>query len=241
VNRSRNHFFPEGNALRVPLFQIKGLSQRLLEHWERGKPYDSMRDFYIRTTPSTDEMDHLIRTGAFDAFGQSRTEQFWQFKELAQWPAIAGQGLLLAGGEKPTLPDIPLEEPSLVERLKAEQDILGFPVTDHPLALFPDVRWDSYCPIANLKDNHGKRVTIAGMIIEDRIHRQEDGRPMKFVSVCDATGIIECELFADSYRRFGIETVRNPVVEIVGKVMPFANGNGHTLQVQRVAKARSVS
>ena len=44
-----------------------------------------------------------------------------------------------------------------------------------------------------------------------------------------------------SYRRFGIETVRNPVVEIVGKVMPFANGNGHTLQVQRVAKARSVS
>ena len=147
VNRSRNHFFPEGNALRVPLFQIKGLSQRLLEHWERGKPYESMRDFYIRTTPSTDEMDHLIRTGAFDAFGQSRTEQFWQFKELAQWPAIAGQGLLLAGDEKPTLPDIPLEEPSLIERLKAEQDILGFPVADHPLALFPGVLWDSYCPI----------------------------------------------------------------------------------------------
>ena len=241
VNRSRNHFFPEGKALRVPLFQIKGLSQRLLEHWEKGKPYESMRDFYVRTTPSNNEMDHLIRTGAFDAFGQSRTEQFWQFKELAQWPAIAGQGLLLAGDEKPTLPDIPLEEPSLIERLKAEQDILGFPVTDHPLALFPDIRWDSYCPILNLKDNHGKRVTIAGMIIEDRSHRQEDGRPMKFISVCDATGIIECELFADVYRRFGIETVRNPVVEIVGKVMPFANGNGHTLQVQRVAKARSVS
>ena len=64
---------------------------------------------------------------------------------------------------------------------------------------------------------------------------------MKFISVCDATGIIECELFANAYRRFGIETVKNPVVEIVGKVMPFANGNGHTLQVQRVAKARSVS
>jgi hypothetical protein len=76
------------------------------------------------------------------------------------------------------LPDIPLEEPSLIERLKAEQDILGFPVTDHPLALFPEVRWDSYCPIINLKDNHGKRVSIAGMIIEDRIHRQDrTGKP----------------------------------------------------------------
>jgi DNA-directed DNA polymerase III PolC len=241
VNRSRPYFFLEGNALRVPLFQIKGLSQRVLERWERGKPYDSMRDFYIRTMPSVDEMDHLIRSGAFDAFGQSRTEQFWQFKELAQWPAVAGQGLLLAGAERPTLPDIPLEEPSLMERLQAEQEILGFPVTDHPLALFPGIHWGSYCPIAKLKDNHGKRVTIAGMIIEDRIHRQGDGRLMKFISVCDASGIIECELFAGVYRRFGIQTVRNPVVEIVGKVVPFANGNGHTLQVQRVAKARSLT
>jgi hypothetical protein len=64
---------------------------------------------------------------------------------------------------------------------------------------------------------------------------------MKFISVCDASGIIECELFAGVYRRFGIQTVRYPVVEIVGKVVPFANGNGHTLQVQRVAKARSLT
>jgi DNA polymerase III alpha subunit len=75
VNRSRNYFFPEGNALRVPLFQIKRLSQRLLERWERGNP-TNRRDFYIRTAPSNDEMNYLIRTGAFDAFGQSRTEQF---------------------------------------------------------------------------------------------------------------------------------------------------------------------
>jgi hypothetical protein len=52
--------------------------------------------------------------------------------------------------------------------------MLGFPGTDHPLALFLDVRWDSYCPIINLKDHHGERLSIAGMIIEDRIHRQED-------------------------------------------------------------------
>jgi hypothetical protein len=39
----------------------------------------------------TAEMDYLIRTGTFDAFGHSRTEQYCQFKELAQWPAIAGQ------------------------------------------------------------------------------------------------------------------------------------------------------
>jgi len=41
----------------------------------------------------------------------------------------------------------------MIDRLKAEQGILGFPVTDHPLALFPNVRWDSYC---------GKSALIAG-------------------------------------------------------------------------------
>jgi len=240
INLSRDHFFPDEGAIRVPLFQINGLSSRTLKRWEAGKPYQSMRDFYLRVNLSTDEMDKLIRAGAFDSFGQTRTELFWHFRELAQWPSVAGQGLLLQGDEKPKLPQIPLNEPTTMERLKAEQEIMGFPVSDHPLAMFPGIHWDSYCPIASLKDNHGERVVIAGMIIEDRIHRQENGGLMKFISLCDNTGIIECELFADVYRRFGTETIRHPIVEVTGKVVPFANGNGHTLCVQRVARARSI-
>jgi len=61
---------------------------------------------------------------------------------------------------------------------------------------------------------------------------------MKFISLCDATGIIECELFADVYKRFGMETVRHPVIEVTGRVVPFANGNGQTLNVQRIGSAR---
>ncbi|CAN5780935.1 hypothetical protein BH09VER1_BH09VER1_17720 [soil metagenome] len=132
------------------------------------------------------------------------------------------------------------EAVTVVARLKAEQEILGFPVSDHPLSMFPGVMWDSYCPISSLGDNHGERVSIAGMIIEDRIHRQENGQPMKFISVCDNTSIIECELFADVHRRYGTETIRHPIVEVTGRVIPFANGNGHTLQVQKVGKARVI-
>lgn len=241
INRSREHFFPEGESIRVPLSQINGLTSRTLASWNRGKPYQSMRDFYLRTNPTTEEMNNLIRAGAFDEFGSPRTEQYWQFRELAQFPTVAGQGLLLTAAEKPTLPAIPLEEPSAADRLKDEREILGFCVTDHPLALFPGVHWDSYCPISSLKDNHGERVSIAGMIIDERVHRQGDGRPMKFIALCDYTGIIECELFADAYRRFGVETVRHEVVEVTGKVMPFANGNGHTIQVHKVTKARTLA
>jgi len=70
-----------------------------------------MSDFYIRINPSTDEMYSLIRAGAFGLLEQTRTEQYWQFRELAQWPVVVGQGLLLARNEKPILPEIPLAEP----------------------------------------------------------------------------------------------------------------------------------
>jgi len=184
-------------------------------------------------------MTALIRVGAFDGFGDSRTSQFWQFRDLSQWSIESGQGLLFAGSEKPRLPEIPLKEPSPLENLRAEQELLGFPVSGHPLDMFPDVDWTTYCPISELAHYCGERVTIAGLIIEDRIHHQADGRRMKFLSVCDRSGILECELFADAYKRFGVETIRHPVVEISGKVTPTEPGTGQTLRVARIQKPRS--
>ncbi|MEO6847921.1 MAG: OB-fold nucleic acid binding domain-containing protein [Chthoniobacterales bacterium] len=112
-------------------------------------------------------------------------------------------------------------------------------MSGHPLDSFPHVDWDSYVQIGDLARYGEKRLKIAGLIIESRMHRQTDGRPMKFISLCDYSGVVECELFADVYQRFGTATVRFPVVEVIGKVQPFKNGNGHTLQVLYVGEARN--
>jgi hypothetical protein len=61
---------------------------------------------------------------------------------------------------------------------------------------------------------------------------------MKFLTICDYSGMVECELFADTYRRFGINTIRFPVVELTATVTPYDNGLGYSLQVQRVGKPR---
>ncbi len=61
---------------------------------------------------------------------------------------------------------------------------------------------------------------------------------MKFLTICDYSGIVECEPFADAYRRFGINTVRFPVVELTATVTPYDNGLGYSLQVLRVCKPR---
>jgi DNA polymerase III alpha subunit len=182
-------------------------------------------------------MNNFIRVGAFDSFGESRTKQFWGFRELAQWPHVAGQGLLL-GGQKPVLPQVPLSEPDRTELLEAETELLGFTASGHPLDLYSDVQWNTYCPIADVGNYPRRRVTVAGMIVEERLHHQMDGRGMKFISVCDYSGILECELFANAYRRFGAETIRHPIVEVRSKVKPFGNRNGYTLQVETVRRAR---
>ena len=130
---------------------------------------------------------------------------------------FAGQGVLL-GGEKAVLPLVPLSEPDRTELLEAETELLGFAVSGHPLDVYSDVQWKTHCPIAEVGNYPRRRVTIAGMIVEDRLHHQMDGRIMKFISVCDYSGILECELFAGAYRRFGAETIRHPIFEVMGKV-----------------------
>jgi hypothetical protein len=62
---------------------------------------------------------------------------------------------------------------------------------------------------------------------------------MKFITLCDYTGFIECEIFAQAYRKWGLATIRWPVVEIEATVAVFDNGNGFTLSVLRIAKPRA--
>ena len=58
------------------------------------------------------------------------------------------------------------------------------------------------------------------------------------ITICDYTGIIECEIFSTTYRRFGLATVQFAAVEVEATVTPFDKGLGCTLDVQRVGKPR---
>jgi len=245
VNASRKLFRPEYRdgkpRLRVPLWKIKDLGEKTAEHIAEQRavrPFVSLSDFYLRIEPSKAEAQNLIRAGAFDSFGDSRTTQFWHLQQLADWPCEGRQGTLFSANDRPLqMPQVNLTEPSLIDRLRDEQELLGFTVSGHPLDLFPAIQWDKYCPIAELGKYSGQRVRICGLTFADRIAYQENGEPMKFVSLCDYSGFVETELFAATYRAFGMETIKSPVIELEGIVSPFENGKGYTLRVLRVAIA----
>jgi error-prone DNA polymerase len=125
--------------------------------------------------------------------------------------------------------------------LQWETELFGFAVSGHPLELFPDVAWDTYCPVNRLGEFVGQTVRVCGLVVEQRIHHQITGEPMKFLSLADWTGIIETELFAETYKSHGLATVRYPVLEIEARVEPFENGRGLTLRALAARRPRSIN
>jgi DNA-directed DNA polymerase III PolC len=288
------HSKPSG-AIRVPVLLVKGLTNRTKETILRERAhgeFSSLTDFFLRVQPLPEEMEALIRVGAFDSFGQSRTAQYWSWRsgKSAECPASTSfrRGRAGAGGEggrvqtreskarktergeqnaqdrSPTpianhkseitnshqlwllppgdldrLPSVPLIEPNRLQRLQAEEELLGYPASGHPLELFPDIAWETYCPINHLGEHIGEQIITCGLVIEQRLFHQVTGEPMKFLTITDWTGIIETELFARTYQSYGLNTIRYRVLEITATVEPFENNRGHTLRVLRAGKPRS--
>jgi DNA polymerase III alpha subunit len=231
--------------IRTPVTYIKGLGERtkeaILAERDRGS-FTSLGDFYRRVQPSGEEMEILLRAGAFDGFGRNRPAQFWDIQFLLErWghSRTSQQGWLLPPPDTARLPQAALAEPTRLQRLQWEMELLGFPASGHPLELYPNIAWDTYCPVSRLGEFTGQHVTLCGLIIEDRVHHQVTGEPMKFLTLADWTGMVETELFAQTYKTYGLATVRYPVLEISAIVEPFENGRGHSLRVLRAGKPRT--
>jgi DNA polymerase III alpha subunit/nucleotidyltransferase/DNA polymerase involved in DNA repair len=233
-------------AIRPPVTRVKGLTeatqQRLLAEHAR-EAFGSLADFYRRVLPSREEMEALIRVGAGDEFGATRTAQFWQLQQLHQTyghQVASGQGWLWPPSGAERLPEVLRVEPTRLERLTSEMELLGFTASGHPLELYPHIAWSTYCPVSRLAEHVGQEILTCGLIVEQRTHHQVTGEPMKFLTLADWTGMVETELFAATYRSYGLTTLRYPVLEITATVEPFENGRGFTLRVLRAGKPRTL-
>ncbi|MBI4579149.1 MAG: DNA polymerase III subunit alpha, partial [Planctomycetes bacterium] len=157
---------------------------------------------------------------------------------------IARQDAGPTRGSGPTsgeLPPVDLTAPDPWQVAGREMELLGFPITIDPLTFLGrdekgrQIDWSGYVPVNELERYHGRRVTVCGIMVADRINLTTGGDLMKFVSLADRTGVIEAFLFPDAYQRFGHLTAANPILAATGIVEPFENRNGFNLRVQRVA------
>ncbi|NLE57744.1 MAG: hypothetical protein GX616_05240 [Planctomycetes bacterium] len=231
-------------SIRVPITHIQELSQAFLERYleqrEKG-PFESVDDFVRRCRPTESEWRLLLDSGALDVFGISRPMLFWRLRRLQRMGHGHGGMLWKAQPEKDDeTPPVDLDCPDAWQVARREMELLGFPVTIDPVTFLSrdekgrQIDWSRYMPVSQLYEYAGKRVSVCGLMVADRVNRTNAGDLMKFVTLADRTGFVETCLFPNTYRRFGHLTAANPILVVDGVVEMFENKQGLALRAERL-------
>jgi len=245
-------------ALRVGLMQVKGLRMEtitaILRARGEGGLFQSLEDFLRRVPVERDEIESLIKCGAFDeiddeAYTMTRPELLWRWNLLqaadkgAQPGAPrlrSGQGLVLpkkterlfAEVNAPdaigaALAEMQTPEYTLEQKLRYEREILEVCVSGHPLDFLPrnGEAWSDELP-----GLRGKRVTLCGWVVTYRHVGTKNYRNMMFVTLEDQRGVYEVVLFPDAYDRYGGLVFETRLMRVTGRVEQDGQIKGEMLE-----------
>ena len=104
------------------------------------------------------------------------------------------------------------------ERVRGECRSTGLWFSAHPLDVWLDAEARrGATPAAEIERHVGRRVTVTGLPCAYRRIETKSGGLMLFISIVDQSGIVECVLFPDAYRRFA-DAVRGEVLSMEGRI-----------------------
>jgi len=263
VNHSRMEYTAEAGedgkqALRVGLMQVKGLRVEtitaiLRTRGESGE-FQSLEDFLRRVPVERDEIESLIKCGAFDEMndevcGMTRPEMLWrwnllQAKKKNAQPGVPrlrpGQGIVLPEKTEAlfeeanaqdsismALAEMQTPEYTLEQKLLYEREILEICVSGHPLDFLPrnGEAWSDELP-----GLRGKRVTLCGWVVTYRHVGTKNYRNMMFVTLEDQRGVYEVVLFPDAYDRYGGLVFETRLMRVTGRVEQDGQIKGEKLE-----------
>jgi DNA polymerase III alpha subunit len=129
----------------------------------------------------------------------------------------------LCGDARPARSVESLPDYDRVAKLRAELDVTGIPFCMHPAVLLPHrlSTGEPFAPRTTATRLHGcvgKRVTVAGFVATARRARTNDNRVMGFVTLEDATGLVEASFFPDQLALYKTICSYGGPVWITGRV-----------------------
>ncbi len=228
VNESQERYTvtPDGAAVRVGLRDVHEMTRRLLGAVERERavrPFRDLADFLRRTCAEAHAAESLIRIGALDGLGLSeagrpatRDELLALLPELkatiARESVVGDDVLLLAPG-----PVRPVEDPSHMSgwsrarRLSAELELCGLSLTCHPLELAnTDLRSRGVTFARDLPALPDRtKVRVCGVRERAQTPRTRSGKRTCFLTLEDATGLLDVVVFENALQRAGETIVKH--------------------------------
>jgi error-prone DNA polymerase len=191
-----------GNAIRIALSTITGISDGEVQSIIAGRPYIDLNDFVRRSGCSTPVTESMILTGAFDALhvDVNRRDLLLHFSDLQKSPSAAVSGAQMnLGFEPPALISSGLPAMSAAESVKYEVDRLGIDMSRHMIEFYGDflnaigaVRSSDL-----LKQRSQSSVLVAGIKVAMQTPPVRSGKRVIFVTLDDGYGLSDSTFFTD--------------------------------------------
>ena len=234
VNKSSDFYTVEGDAIRVSLCQVKGVSSEaacsIISQRSRGL-FTSLCDFVLRVEAGQPVMENLVKVGALDTFGDRR-EMLAKIPGLLQLKRRTSHDnmLLQVGADLQACPsmchvgaaggseDPPLQvRPPSKERVLAERELLSLDLSAHPLD-FCNLG-EGFTSISDLPSlATGQAVKIAGSVIRYQTPPTRTGRRVVYIILEDGSGVADVTVFSDVQEKCGRVLFRCGWMEAHGKI-----------------------
>jgi DNA polymerase-3 subunit alpha len=225
-------------GIRFGLAAIKGVGEAAVEailkaRKENGN-FKSLSELCERVdgrSLTRKTLEALIKTGACDAFGQTRATLFAQIERtLARAASILsdkqkGQSSLFGALEEkaPPMPEAisNLPEWPQHELLAHEKELLGFYVTGHPLTPFvPILEKYTLMNTSKLSELPNRSLTRVGGLIAAVQHSvsKKSGKPYSMVTLEDLEGAVQILCMNENYDKFRPLLEVNKAILVIGEV-----------------------
>ena len=239
VNESFVEFavVPGEKKIRFGMAAVKGVGVGAVEEIIRAReadgPFKSVEDFAKRVSTSKfnrKAWESLIKTGAFDSFGDRsdllfNLDTIVAFAQKTQKEAASGQTDLfgMLGDESADVQPTMQLQPAPAkhtnkERLMWERELMGLYISAHPLDAYETYLSEQAQPLTQLVPEYdGRLMTIGGIITTVRTIVTKSGSKMAFVGIEDKFGEGEVIVFPNLYEQVGAKLVQDAVIRVTGK------------------------
>ncbi|MFO1476633.1 MAG: DNA polymerase III subunit alpha [Verrucomicrobiota bacterium] len=242
VNESHVYFAPAGGAdtarIRFGLAAIKGVGEgaveTILKARQEGGAFPTMAGMCERVdgrTLNRKILEALIKSGACDCFGQTRSTLCSQIdRTLARAASVIsdrqrGQtslfGTLEERAPEPSEPVASLPEWPQHELLAHEKELLGFYVTGHPLTPYvPLLEKYALTNTASVAQLPSRSLTRIGGLIAAVQHgvSKKSGKAYAMVTLEDLQGSVQMLCMNENYDKYRPLLVANQAILVVGEI-----------------------
>jgi DNA polymerase-3 subunit alpha len=237
VNESFVEFavVPGKKQIRFGMSAIKNVGTGAVEEILRARSevgrFESLEQFLSTVSSrivNRKSMESLIKSGAFDSFGERGTllhnlDVIMAYAARLQKQVGSGQTDLFGELIEDVKPKLTMAAPAAPsdprEQLLWERELLGLYLSRHPLEIFETYLDEQTVPLNTLKPEHdGKAVVVGGTVLDIREITTKNGQKMAFVRLEDRFAEIEVVLFPGSYQQTIGTWERDKVVLVRGKV-----------------------